>query len=115
MSVQEAPSSTTACRPDWISETFTVNRDQLVNVIALHLDFGILPQESFGKLLGMSRLLRLKDLQVNANKRAIFFLNYISEKHANPKLQDLTIKYFVMEKSLRDYVRPETGELSHTL
>lgn len=110
----EAPRTETAFRRDWISETFTVSRDQLVSIIALHLDFGILPQKSFGKLLGTSRLVRLKDLQVDANKRAVFFLNYISEKHANPKLQDLTVKYFVMDKSLRGYARPEVGKLPHT-
>jgi len=104
----------TAFRRDWICETFTVNRDQLANVIALHLDFGILAQGSLGRLLGAARLGSLKNIQIDANKRALFFLNHIAAKHANPKLQDIATKYFVTNSSLKDYVRPEAGELLRT-
>lgn len=96
-------------RSDWISETFKITRDRLANVIALHLDFGILQQPLFRKLLAPARLARLGDFQVDAGKRAVLFLNQVAAKYANPQLQDLTAKYFVMNKSLRGYVRPEAG------
>lgn len=98
---------------DWISRTFVVDRVQLTNIVALHLDFGIMLQKSLGNLIDPNRRAMLKDFQVDANKRAVLFLNLVAAKYANPKLQVLTTKYFVYNNSLRGYVKPEAGGLSY--
>jgi hypothetical protein len=103
---------TPTTRNDWISETFVVDRSELANAIALHLDFGILPQEPVSRLLGSGHLSRLKAFHVDANRRAVQFLNIVSAKYANPTLQDLMTEYFVATDSLRGYVKPEVGELT---
>ena len=111
----ETLSTATTVHRDWIYETFTVDREQLANIIALHLDFGILQRESLRRLIGTPRLVHLRDFQINANKRAVMLLNQITAKYANPKLQDLTTHYFVTNNSLRGYVRPEAGKSPRTL
>jgi hypothetical protein len=91
---------------NWIGEKFLINHHNLINVITLHLDFGILQQEPIKKLISPSHLARFQNIQVQANQQALQFLNHIADKHTNQKLQDLVTKYFVM-KSLKDYVRLE--------
>jgi hypothetical protein len=92
---------------DWILETFTVNREELTKIVALHLDFGILRQKSIRILIPPAMRATMEGSQFDANKRASNFVNYASAKFAAPKLKLLIMEYFATTKSLKSYLRSE--------
>jgi hypothetical protein len=90
-----------SARPDWITNTFSVDRDSLTRAVAQHLG-DILRQKLIIKYIPKQSLATLLDIQTEDYARATLFLN--TTAGGSPELQKLTVEYFVMKDSLRAYV-----------